>query len=84
MKILIELPSWLGDTVMATPAIENLIKFHKESEFSIIGPKNSIEIFKHHPKIYKSYKVEKRYFSLFLLTRKLESLIYFFLFRKFN
>ena len=27
MKILIELPSWLGDTVMATPAIENLIKF---------------------------------------------------------
>ena len=25
MKILIELPTWLGDAVMATPAIENII-----------------------------------------------------------
>ena len=27
MKILIELPTWLGDTVMTTPAIENLVNF---------------------------------------------------------
>ena len=30
MKILIELPSWLGDTVMTTPAIENLLKHFGE------------------------------------------------------
>ena len=29
MRVLIELPTWLGDAVMATPAIENLINFHK-------------------------------------------------------
>jgi len=27
MKILIELPTWLGDAVMATPAIENLANY---------------------------------------------------------
>ena len=32
MRVLIELPSWLGDTVMASPAIENLIDFHEQSE----------------------------------------------------
>jgi heptosyltransferase-2 len=25
MRILIELPTWLGDCVMATPAIENIV-----------------------------------------------------------
>jgi|GEM_PF-4637449 heptosyltransferase-2 len=27
MKLLIELPTWLGDCVIATPAIENLLNF---------------------------------------------------------
>ena len=26
MRILIELPTWIGDSIMATPAIENIIK----------------------------------------------------------
>ena len=34
MKILIELPTWLGDTVMATPAIENLIKHYSDPEIA--------------------------------------------------
>jgi ADP-heptose:LPS heptosyltransferase len=34
MRILIELPTWLGDTVMATPAIEYLINFYNDSENS--------------------------------------------------
>ena len=44
MRILIELPSWLGDTVMATPAIENLFKFYNQSEFIIVGSEISIEV----------------------------------------
>ena len=32
MNILIELPTWLGDTVMSTPAIENLTNFYKDSK----------------------------------------------------
>ena len=31
MRILIEIPTWLGDAVMATPAIENLINYYNES-----------------------------------------------------
>jgi len=54
MRILIELPSWLGDTVMATPAIENLIDFHQQAEVILIGSSISIEIFKNHPKVSNS------------------------------
>ena len=71
MRILIELPSWLGDTVMATPSIENLINFHGQSEVILIGPSISIQIFKYHPKISDSHVLDKKYFPLFLLTRKL-------------
>ena len=37
MKILIELPTWLGDTVMATPAIENIINYYENSNITLIG-----------------------------------------------
>ena len=70
MRILIELPSWLGDAVMATPAIENLIDFHKQSEIILIGSKISIEIFKNHPKISNFHILDKKYLSLFSLTRR--------------
>ena len=35
MKILIELPTWLGDTVMTTPAIENLVNFFGDVEITL-------------------------------------------------
>ena len=37
MKLLIELPTWMGDTVMATPAIMNLISHFKKPEITLIG-----------------------------------------------
>ena len=37
MKILIELPTWLGDGVMTTPAIENIVNHYGEAEVSIVG-----------------------------------------------
>ena len=51
MEALIELPTWMGDTIMATPAIEALINRFDNIEISIIGPLGSIELLKHHPKI---------------------------------
>ena len=81
MRILIELPSWLGDTVMATPAIENLIDFHKHAEFILIGPSISIEIFKNHPKVTETHILDKRYLSLFLSIRKLGKFDKYFSFR---
>ena len=81
MRILIELPSWLGDTVMATPAIENLINFHKQSEFIIVGTKISVEIFKKHPKVSNTYVLDKKYSSIFFLPSKLGKFDKFFTFR---
>ena len=61
MKILIELPSWLGDTVMTTPAIENLLKHFGEVEITLLGSMVSIETLKNHPKVIKTYVLEKNY-----------------------
>ena len=43
MKILIELPTWLGDTVMATPAIESLVNHFSDIEITLLGSFVSIE-----------------------------------------
>jgi len=48
-KILIELPTWLGDSVMTTPAIENIVKFYGNCEIIFIGSESSVELMKFHP-----------------------------------
>ena len=49
MRILIILPNWLGDAVMATPAIELLSKYHPGARFTFVGSYVSVEAIKHHP-----------------------------------
>ena len=65
MKILIELPTWLGDAVMATPAIENLSNFFKNPEITLIGSNVAIEALKNNPKVTKTYVLEKKYLYLY-------------------
>jgi heptosyltransferase II len=81
MKILIELPSWLGDTVMATPAIENLVSFFKDPEVTLIGSDIAIESIKNHPKVTKTYVLEKNYFDLYKAARSFEEFDVFISFR---
>ena len=81
MKLLIELPSWLGDAVMATPAIENLISSFGEVEVTIIGSSISTEAIKSHPKINKSIVFNKNYGDIFRISKKLGDFDYFFSFR---
>ena len=50
-KIFIELPTWLGDGVMATPAIENLLRIYPDAQLTVFGSFVATELFKHHPKI---------------------------------
>ena len=54
MKILIELPSWLGDSIMATPAIENLINNFNDASFTLVGSMVAIEVLKDHPRVSKN------------------------------
>jgi len=54
VKILIILPNWLGDAVMATPAIELLGSYYPSAKFTFVGSFVSIEALKYHPKCEKA------------------------------
>jgi len=71
MRILVELPSWLGDTVMASAAIENIVEHFSDAEITLIGSFVSIEALKNHPKIFQSKVLHKDYLSLFRSIRAL-------------
>jgi len=72
MKILIILPNWLGDAVMATPAIELLARYHPQVSFTFVGSYASIEAIKHHPLCKKAVIDEtKKAPNRFLATYKL-------------
>ena len=81
MRILVELPTWLGDTVMVTPAIENLINYYDEPEVILIGSFISIEVLKNHPRISNTYVIRKKYTSLYKISKKLGQFDIFFSFR---
>jgi len=81
MKILIELPTWLGDTVMVTPAIENLVNFFDNLEIVLLGSAVSIEALKNHPKVTNTYILEKNYFSIYKSVKNLGQYDAYFSFR---
>ncbi|KYJ86318.1 lipopolysaccharide heptosyltransferase II [Sulfurovum riftiae] len=53
MRLLIELPTWLGDAVMATPAIENIVEAYPECELVLFGSFLSTQLFLEHPNVTK-------------------------------
>jgi heptosyltransferase-2 len=76
MKILIILPNWLGDAVMATPAIELLSKYHPGAKFTFVGSYASIEAIKYHPLCEKAIvdetkKAKNRIVATYKLARAL-------------
>jgi heptosyltransferase II len=72
MRILIELPTWLGDTVMATPAIENIVNYFINVEITLIGSFVAIEALKNHPKVIKTYVLDKNYINLYKTIKSLD------------
>ena len=81
MKILIELPTWLGDTVMATPAIENLVNHFNNVEITLLGSFVSIAAFKNHPKVLKTYVLDKQYINLYKTLKDFDEFDVFLSFR---
>ena len=81
MKLLVELPTWLGDCVMATPAIENIVNFHNDVEITFIGSFVSIEALKNHPKVVKTEVLSKKYTDLYKISQELGKFDVFFSFR---
>ncbi len=60
MKLLIILPNWLGDAVMATPAIEALCAAYPNTELTLVGSYVSLEALKHHPACSRAYVDETK------------------------
>lgn len=81
LRILIELPTWLGDAVMATPAIENIVNFHNDAEITLVGSFVAIEAIKDHPKVIKTIVLDKKYRNLFQISNILGDFEVFFSFR---
>ena len=81
MKILIELPTWLGDAVMTTPAIENLVKHFGDVEITLLGSFASIEALKNHPNVIKTYILDRKFINLYKALKDFEEFDIFFSFR---
>ena len=81
IKALIELPTWLGDFVMATPAIENIINYYTDIEITFIGSLFSIEAIKNHPKVSSLIIIDKSYISLYKTSKSLGLFDVYFTFR---
>ena len=81
MKILIELPTWIGDAVMTTPAIENIISYYNNPEITLLGSFSSIELLKNHPQVINTKVLDKKYTSLYKLAKNLGKFDAFFSFR---
>lgn len=60
MTILIILPNWLGDAVMATPAIEAFCEIYPKAKLTLVGSHVSIEALKHHPQCVRSFVDETK------------------------
>ncbi len=81
MKILVELPTWLGDTVMTTPSIENLVNFYPDCEIILIGSVASTSALKNHPNITKTYILDKNYIQMYRVIKGLGEFDIFISFR---
>jgi len=78
MKIFIEVPVWLGDTIMATPAINNIILAYPNAKITLFGSFVAMEIYKNFPNIEKivvdtSKKKGNRFLNLYKIASTLGS-----------
>jgi heptosyltransferase-2 len=87
MNILIELPTWLGDAVMTTPAIENIILTYPDANITLFGSYVSTQAIKKHPKVVSTHidnSREKgfRVLNLYKIAKKLGTFDIVFSFRR--
>jgi len=74
LKILIELPTWLGDCVMTTPSLSNIVNSEKDINISLVGSKVSVDCLKNFSKVDRSIYLTR---NLLLDIKNIRSLGYF-------
>lgn len=75
MKILLRLPNWIGDAVMATPTLELLKVKFPNAAFSIVAPSAVCELFSQDRRIIAHYidttkQSRSRFFATYKLAKK--------------
>ena len=70
MKLLIELPTWMGDSVMATPAIENVLRYYNRPKVTLIGSFISTELLKKSLNQEQAIVLNKKSFNLYKTAKK--------------
>ncbi|WP_228150954.1 glycosyltransferase family 9 protein [Malaciobacter marinus] len=75
-KIFIEIPTWLGDAIMTTPAIENIIKTYPKAKIILLGSYVSTQALGNFKNIEKvivdnTKKEGNRYINLYSLAKKI-------------
>ena len=60
MKLLLILPNWLGDAVMATAAVESLCERFPQARLTLVGSFVSVEALRHHPMCVDAYVDETK------------------------
>jgi len=74
LKILIELPTWLGDCIMTTPSLSNLVNSNKDISISFIGSKVAVDCLKNFPNVSKSIYLTR---GFLFDVKNIQSLGYF-------
>jgi heptosyltransferase-2 len=78
MKILVRMPNWLGDAVMATPALHNLMRHFSPMEIILVGSAAVAEMFRPDPAYTAVYQdasrlTRFRIHGLWQLARRIRS-----------
>lgn len=70
MKILIRMPNWLGDIVMATPVIEGVRKKYPEAHLTALLPEKLAPLLEKDPHLDQILGFRSRYGSLYQLMKQ--------------
>jgi len=81
LKILIELPTWLGDCVMSTASIEGIVQLYPNAKITFFGSSISIGVLKNHPNATNVLEINRSFFSLYKFAKSLGKFDLFFSFR---
>ena len=74
MRIVVELPTWLGDSVMATPTLQNLVNIYPNSEIILVGSRVAVEITANYPNVTETYIISRkgnRFLELFSIAKEI-------------
>ena len=71
MKIIVRMPNWIGDFVMATPVLEDLRKFYPEAKIDVLCTGSFAELLEKNPFINEvvTFSRKKRFFPEGLIPR---------------